>query len=251
MDPILAALYNTNVEETDKVASAEQEESQEMGDEVAGLDESQIEALAQHVLSADTEGTETEAAGEPDAEYQEKLSEADYCGRVMAHAFVQEVNSIKTANAVTEGLKKAKDTVVSKVKGSNFGKALELHREAIHIAGMAHPASMADKAGTMVDDLRKARNEALKAGGKNVAKGAAGVAAAGAVGLGAKKLMSKKSSAVDTLAEQRALEILAANGIDPNASQEKRSASPADQLAAAVEEKAVAMLIEAGYTFEE
>ena len=56
--------------------------------------------------------------------------------------------------------------------------------------------------------------------------------------------MKKKGSALSTLAEQRALEILAENGIEPQPAAETTET----KLASAVEQRAWEMLAEAGYT---
>ena len=68
-----------------------------------------------------------------------------------------------------------------------------------------------------------------------------------------KKAFEKKSSALETLVEQRALEILAENGVELEAQeQEKTSAeqgSEFDVLANVVEQQAVELLIANGYEF--
>lgn len=89
---------------------------------------------------------------------------------------------------------------------------------------------------------------------------ALGVAGAGAtaVGLGAKKMMSKKSeaeqiSALDQLAIERAKEILAENGVELQ-SEEKTAALSEEQVAvlqSAVQARAEELLVAEGFSFEE
>ena len=80
---------------------------------------------------------------------------------------------------------------------------------------------------------------------------AGAAAAVGGAGYAAYRHHKKKkqSSALDVLAEQRALELLAENGIDPN--QVKTSASREEILGNAVEQRAFQMLAEAGYIQDE
>lgn len=258
MDPRLAEIYGTNADteqtqDTEKVAAAQ------LAEKLAGEDSlnlenmsgEDLEALAQEVLAADgaTEATEEkneesdeseESEETTDKEASEKLAEADYLGRVMAHSYVQELKNIEKSAASYGGMygegkksgkKKLKD-MASKAKGA-----------------VSEGMDRAKAVGAIT--AAKASNLAAKHPGK--AKALAGLGAAGAGALAAKKMMSKKSSALDTLAAQRALEILEANGIDPDAvdeQEEKTASNPADVLAAAVEARAVELLKERGFEFE-
>jgi len=262
MDPRLAEIYGTNSEEqtqdTEKVAAAQLAEKL-AGDEslnLEGMSEDQIEALAQEVLAqgADeqtqaAEETEEAEATEETEEKQasEKLAEADYLGRVMAHSYVQELRNIEKEAGVKE--------TAGKVMGH-----LKRHKEDVKggFKDLAYMAKSPRQAASALKDSVKTHGvkRTIKEN-KNSVK-ALGVAGAGAVGTGAaaKKYKDKKSSAVsalDTLAAQRALEILAENGIDYNEEaevEEKTASNPADALAAAVEARAMELLQAEGYEFE-
>lgn len=231
MDPQLAALYGTNQDEGDveKLAAAKLAGELAEGDEVdeAELSDEQAEALAQKLLAAEQgeDDAEEDEDGEEevDDEAKEKLSEADYLGRVMAHAYTQELRKIASEEQEkTAGPKM--DAFKAKAKGVG-GKV------------MTH----------------------LKAHKKKYIGGAAGAAAVGGGALAYKKMKGKKKqsaaepSALDILAERRALEILKENGIDPTqeAEQEteKTSASEPEMVALqnAVEQRAVALLQANGY----
>jgi hypothetical protein len=134
MDPQLAAIYGTDQsgEDTEKVAAAElAEKLAAEGDaevETDSFTPEQIEELAQAAMAgeeaaveepeqaeeqeaaAGDEGEEQAEESEDEeeveeektsaaAEAQEKLAEADYLGRVMAHAYTQELRKIAAAEA--------------------------------------------------------------------------------------------------------------------------------------------------------
>ncbi len=129
-----------------------------------------------------------------------KFEEADMLGRVMAHAYTQELEKI--AASKTAGKMDA-------VKGAlNSAK-----NRAGHMAerGAAKVRSYGTAAGM------KGRDAAGKAGAfgkKN--KGAIGAAAGGAAAGFAAGRMSKEASAFEKLAEMQAAEILSATGYDPS-----------------------------------
>jgi hypothetical protein len=244
MDPKLAQVYGTNqADETDvealataeltsKLAAADElnldgmsdDEAEALASELIGSDSSDEEAPAETEEAAseeeETEETEEKTAGEETTEAQEKIAEADYLGRVMAHAYVAERREIEKQAAAGSELA----TVAKKGKGA-AGKVME------HV----------------------------KKHGKSYAAGAAGSGAGFAAGRKSKKASAEapeaateELSALDRLAVARAQEILKENGVDLE--QEKQSSldeEKAAQLAAKVEERAVAMLNEAGYKFEE
>jgi hypothetical protein len=224
MDPTLAEIYGTN-EELDKTAAAElaEELSDEEGLSLDGMDEDDLEQLAAEVLGSDDEDGE-----EVDEEGQEKLAEADYLGRVMAHSMVNELRGIEK-----QAKKSKKPGLFKRVdKGANkyFDKA-------------------SDKVGKGAKWVKKQGRKASKfvSGskfGKHVGKHrglyAAGTAAS-AVGGGAyaaKKHFEKKASAFETLAEQRAMELIGDEGTEY------------DVLASAVEQRALEILSENGYEVE-
>jgi len=256
MDPRLAEIYGTNSEEqtqdTEKVAAAQLAEKL-AGDESLNLDgmsEDQIEALAQEVLSQEKDQEQeaaTEEAAEETEEKQasEKLAEADYLGRVMAHSYVQELKNIEkqAASPTKKEMRKAE-------KMNPDSGAQKLVRRTKHVAnqakkGLSEGANRAKAVGAIT--AGKVSNFASKHPGK--AKGLAALGLAGAGFAAGRK--SKESSALDTLAAQRAIEILAENGIDLNEEVEEKTASnPADVLAAAVEARAMELLQAEGYEFE-
>lgn len=256
MDPRLAEIYGTNSEEqtqdTEKVAAAQLAEKL-AGDEslnLEGMSEDQIEALAQEVLAQGAgEQTEEAEATEETEEKQasEKLAEADYLGRVMAHSYVQELRSIeKEASAPTKKeMRKAE-------KMNPDSRTQKLVRRGQHMAnkgkkGLSEGLDRAKAVGAIT--AGKVSNFAAKHPKKM--KGLAGLGLLGAGVAAGRK--SKEASALDTLAAQRALEILAENGIDYNEEaevEEKTASNPADALAAAVEARAMELLQAEGYEFE-
>lgn len=292
MDQTLAKIYGTNeeVQDAEKLASAELAEKLAEGEELNldGLSTDDLEALAQQVLSAgadegaeeeqteeqveseDADAEEEKTASDETTEAEEKLAEADYLGRVMAHSYVQELKNIEknasgtmadygqtpTASKTERTLKKAKKTaggVAEKLKGhaKDVGEGFkDLH----YMAKSPRAAASALKDSLKSQGLKgtlKGNSKALKA---------LGVAGAGAtaVGLGAKKMMSKKSeaeqiSALDQLAIERAKEILAENGVELQ-SEEKTAALSEEQVAvlqSAVQARAEELLKAEGFSFEE
>lgn len=256
MDPRLAELYGTNeMDESDieKLAAAELAEELTDGEEMDldGIDEDDIEALAASVLE-DEEGEEVD-----EEDGQEKLAEADFLGRVMAHSYVQEMREIEKTASDSQlgdtipgagkksrkphkgGGKKGGKGVMAKIKGQ-AGKAWGATKRGASAYGnlMAGGFKKGKKPGFM-NRLKGASGKRLKVWG---ARGGT-AAALGAAGYGAKKLMEKRSSALETLAEQRAMEILEASGVEDDA-------SPYDVLAASVEERAAEILAENGYELE-
>jgi hypothetical protein len=235
MDQKLAELYGTNQPEGDDVEKlAAAQLAEELGDggeiDVSNLSDEDVEALAAQTLAAEA-GEEVVPAGDPQEQAQEKLAEADYLGRVMAHAYVQELRGIEKEAAKSDMAGK----VMKGLKG--------LKSKGLKGLGAA--------------------KEKGKAGLKMVKKhkGAVGAAAGGAAAGGAAGFMagkkSKESSALDTLAERRVLEILEANGIDPEQlsaveteEQTKTSAPVAEVLDAAVTNRAAEILAQYGLELE-
>jgi hypothetical protein len=296
MDPQLAALYGTDEEtDTEKLAAAEMAEglAEEEQFDVATATDEQVEALAQEFLAS--EGTEETAevaeAEEPkeeeqvkmsaDEEAQEKLAEADYLGRVMAHAYVAELRGIesgeKTAAPYGEKEKEEHKRIArgaSNVTGAGYGAAGAFagHRGAKHLVARAAEKAVA-AGGKAKGPKTQAALRAAGAVGGALAGGAAGkgvgYAATRAGNRVARMLTTegkkeKKSSAeteemsaLDVLAERRALEILEANGIQLEAPEavetEKVSASEEEMnlLAQAVEARAEELLAANGYEFEQ
>lgn len=286
MDPKLAAIYGTNQTtdaDLEKLAAAELAEGLANDDQIDtdGLTEDDLEAVAQSVLDG-SGGDEGEGEGEGqektsaeiDEEAQEKLAEADYLGRVMAHSYVKELKEIEKTAGMTGGqrvaqkaggkvkgfLKSVGDIASGKQAREGFAAAKKSKGTADAAKSMASKSIMSDKgkarAGAAIGKHMGAASEARKSGMKGLAKtvglygGAATVA--GGAAAAAKK---KESSAVDTLVEARAMEILQASGIDPNElelvgqEQEKVSeADPREALAQVVDQRAWELLGQYGVT---
>lgn len=227
MDPKLAELYGTNqpMEDVEKLAAAELAENLagEGGIDFSNLDPEEVEALAREVLEAQS-GEE----GAPVGDEQEKVAEADYLGRVMAHSYNQEMRKIAADEAKT--------SFKEKMKGGFHKMKGKAQAAGGYMKGKATAAGGAAKAHV----------------GRHPKKymGAAGLGLAGAgfaAGRKSKKSSAEEQSALDTLATQRALEILEANGIDPNEQEKTSGAEPAEVLTAAVEARALEILAENGY----
>jgi hypothetical protein len=276
MDAKLAEIYGTNTPEegdVEKLAAAELAEKL-AGDESMDLSElepEQIEALAAQVLSDGDEGSsedEGEDAGEDEG--NEKVAEADYLGRVMAHAYVQELRGIdkeaaKGGGPMTEAQSKARDAKRAKtpteptlaMRGENKlrGAATASKKGLGHVGRALRGSGAGGLKGAA--GMGAGAGRAAKVWG---ARGGAAAAAAG-LGLGAKKAFGGKgkkkkassASALDILAEQRALEILEASGIELESGETKEASITEEQAAVlqqAVEARAVEMLEANGYTFE-
>jgi len=234
-----------------------------------GEDSALVKAAAEegtHEAEGEAEGTheaegEAEAEGTHEAEgesAEEKTAQADFLGRVMAHAFVQEQAQItKEAD-----LKSMAGTVGGRLKslGSKGWEGLKK----VPSAAKGAPKSLSDKAKAMKGSYRKGTAAAggsegfaaqQHAGGRlaglkrlhaehpKTVKGLVGLGLAGAAGTEeAVRRHEKNASAVDVLAEQRAMEILEQNGIGQDGD---------TKLASAVEERAWEMLAANGYVKDE
>lgn len=186
---------------------------------------------------------------------EEKTAQADFLGRVMAHAFVQEQAEINKEAALKDIAGKAKEfgsKALKNLKGAGKAikeapsKAGKWAAEPVHTFRGGHQARhLAGGKGS--SKLREAWETAKDVGQTIKAHpgqaGAAGGVLAGGVGAGfAAAHKKKEGSAIDKLAEQRALEILAENGIGQDGD---------EKLASAVEQRAWEMLAENGYVSEE
>jgi len=194
---------------------------------------------------------------------EEKVAQADFLGRVMAHSYMQEKAEIEKEAAVSDIAGKAKGLahkawggIQSAAKAEHLRGGLKTMKEGKHLKGMGeaakemgkHSPKRAKQFGEIAGKRLAAGAEAHKKGLKGAIRGAAetgglyggGAAAIGGAGYAAGH--KKESSALDTLAEQRALEILDENGIGQNGD---------EKLASAVEQRAWEMLAENGYVSEE
>jgi hypothetical protein len=194
------------------------------------------------------EKKETPAEEKKEETEEEKVAQADFLGRVMAHAFVQEQDAITkealSLSGAKEGLfaagraiKGAPGKAVGAVKSGLKGKAEAM--KGSYLWGGRHSP-------TAIGRGVKGALEVAKAHPKTVGGAAAGLGlTGGAAAMAAKKGKKKKASALDSLAEERALEILKEAGV-----QVGQEPSEEEKLAAAVEQRAWEMLAEAGYLNE-
>jgi hypothetical protein len=163
-------------------------------------------------------------------EAQAKFEEADALGRVMAHAYVEELDKIASV------------------------------REAEKTAAMKYDVGGLRAGGTPRSVADKARNFALKAKMKgrahvedNAKKYVAGGAAAAGFGAGrASKREKTASAAFEKLANDRAIEILQTLGIDPNTGQQVQQGVVPEQqgqpdFGQALDQRALQLLSDAGY----
>lgn len=239
MDPVLAEMYGTNGGDLEKQAEAELAEALNAGGEMdlSDMDEEQLEALASEVLN-DVGG---EDQGEDQGDDQEKVAEADFLGRVMAHAYAQEQEKI--ANSTAEMSADAYDRA-----GTSFGRTRRLAAFAKDRAGKAGARTLellkggkegaigemkGKRAGNSLLGLRQMTGEALKSHGtRGAALGAAGLGVYGIHRHGKKSGHKKEASAIDQLAYARAQEIL----------EEQGGNDPRELLAEVVEARALEML---------
>jgi hypothetical protein len=229
MNSFLADLYGTaqTVEpagpDIEKIAQAEvmQQYLANEGIDLNSLSDYQADVIAQNLFGGEKVASAQEVTQHPDFQW------ADFLGRTMAHSFVQEQEKI--ASGAKEFLSKHVGSPMSRYREAASGV-----RDAFSKAEtLAERHGLGEVSG---DRMLGARARSL---GGAVKKVIPEVIAGTAAAYGAKKLYdhNKKSSAIDILAEQRAQEILAANGI--------KVAS--DPLQEAVEQRAHEMLVAAGY----
>ena len=294
MNEFLAELYGTSENigatpgnDTEKLAQAEYlgQLFEADGIDINQVDPATIEKVASAVFGTDNqiklaedekkkhEKDESEEEEEKEEEKkegsaEEKLAEADFLGRVMAHSFVDEQAAIQKEAASFGGAVKAVKETAG--KGHELVKRLgkkiigeeRLGRVGLHGAGK----ETSEQASRMLEGGMKPRRvqatlrkrpelgeaaieharRSMSRAAAGAGYGALGLGAAGAAGLvgggaAAVHAMKKKESALDVLAEQRAMEILEQSGVQDES----------QKLASAVEERAWEMLSEAGYVVED
>jgi len=261
MNDFLAQLYSTNEiinppskEELEKQASAEFlcKLAADEGVDLNTLSDAQISELLQEVEKSASQ--QPQQPNEVDKEAADKMAEADFLGRAMAHAYVNELNEIEKEAG------KAQDAYQA-VKGA-LGKAGKAAGEWTGLSGIRSGARQR-AAGKRLAQLGKTRgqsdigvaaaeragkaaagkigkgSEEMKAGlkrlGMRVGLPAAGLAAAG---VGAKALGSEKKSyneQIEELAQERAYQMLDEAGL-----LEKQASND-------VELRALQLLEQAGY----
>lgn len=239
MDTYLAEKYGSiaNDPEMEKQASLEKRALAEVLVKVAAendvdlsdfdfneVDEDEmLEALEQ--MLPDDEGEE----GEEGPEFQEKVAEAEYLGRVMAHTFTAERNEIEKLAAD----KKPTNPISRALTSTGMGTATGGISGALTGAGLGYGmGGMPGVRGAILGGLGGAAlggaggNLSSRAGRAIYARAARGRANMGGKGVNtsdAKNIedLKKASSAFETIAEQRALEIAEHWGITKTAGDEE------------------------------
>jgi len=194
---------------------AEEKKEHEEGGEEA--DEKEVKAAAIAELRA------KEASGEETME--EKVAQADFLGRVMAHSYWNEKTEIEKTAGMPEALRKGLDAA----KGFGTKASTKAHEFGAKAKAFGGKAAEHGKKG--LEFAKAHKRDAAFAGGGAAAGGAAGFAA----GHSSKH---KKASAIDMLAEKRAMEWADAHGLLEQSDEQK--------LAAAVDQRAAELLAEAG-----
>ena len=237
-DADVASLYD----QTMKTAGEDEEKDEEKEED----EKKKKEAAAQAELAAKT-------AAQGDAEV--KIAEADYLGRVMAHAYVQEMKKI-----ASEGVEPSEDEKIAGNLKAKFLENLGKGKDAVksvaekagkHVGtGVTHAAGAAGKA----KDLAQKHP-------KSTAGAAAGAAAAGGGAAFFASKKEKKASALDELAAERAMAKVAEAGwnveeaagllgqlLTQGASDEgTKIASANGDLEGALEIRSLELLAQAGY----
>lgn len=188
MDAKLAEMYGTNqADETDaetlataafaeKMAAAEEDADTN----IDGMSDEEAESLAQSLLSEDeqtetaeepseaaTEETEEEEEKVASAEevLKEKIAEADYLGRVMAHAFVHERRKIASAEAdkVKAAAKKDDGKVMGHLKQKKANAETEDKVSALDQLAMARAQEILKASGIEQEQEKKSSIDEEKA----------------------------------------------------------------------------------------
>jgi hypothetical protein len=152
---------------------------------------------------------EFEQTKQAQVEWEQKNAEADFLGRRMAHAYVDELKKIASATGSLPG-----QTAPAAAPGESKEAAMPpfLQKLKGHAAAAAGKAK--DKGKDAVETAKKHKGHAAAAAG-GAAAGAAGGFMAG---------KSKKASALDELAALKAVEKVAEAGLDANEAAEKIAA---------------------------
>lgn len=283
MDPELANFYGTNQEDTEKTAAAEMaedlvdEEDEEL--DLDDIDPDLLEEAAAAILDGDGGDTAYESTGDEEEKTAEDYGHADRMGRIMAHAYYQEAGLIEkqagkfgnfaratkdifTGKQAREGFKNAKS------HGKSAEQAMLLGRNvtAKGSSSKAFKDKVGKKAAEHKADQAKSRASAWRGVGKTTAAyGGAGLLAAG-VPLAIVRHHKNKTAAAeidesatpnyDLLVQARAAELLEENGFSPETLEPMeyvKKASVSDDpsiLEVKVEQDAIGLLEELGFTFE-
>jgi hypothetical protein len=249
-------------------------QAEDEGVDISGLSDEEALQLAGEMYGNDepepTDPGEQTDTDEVEKEAQAKFEEADFLGRVMAHANWQETQEIlkeagikDKAVAVGNFLKNKATQAGSAVagaartaRGATTGKINEAVQKKYtsHVLGNAKPTSGAKK-----EIEGKARRLGLAA---ELGTVGAGAAALGGAGYGVHKGVQairgggkEKKSALDTLIEQRAIEHLAAAGyVDQQgnvyAPAQQEQEKTANDFQAQIDQAALQLLEQNGYPVE-
>lgn len=274
MNELLANYYGTNGgarEELEKQAQVElfAKLAAENGIDLEQLSEEQIQTLWDSTFKTasdedkddkDEKKEKAEAEFEQKKEAAAKLAEADFLGRVMAHAYVDELNKIASGDQEKEA------GVVDSARRAGWAASSKARRgaEAVgkHLERVGKKVT--DKAmGGTEGAVEKMNPRTAKAIGAGVYAG--GTAAAGGAAYGAHKMLSKdkgkkkKASALDELAFEGAVEKAASAGFDAEevaarvsavitlGVEESAKIASADSLDGAVHIRSLELLEAAGY----
>lgn len=240
---ILAQHYPNQVSQEDLVKAAQADwlvkAAAEQGLDLSGASNEQLEALYNDVFGKTAEGKdddedeEKKKVEEAKQEHEEKkasaqlLMEADAFGRMQARAYVDELNKIASVSTAAHSAKNAIMAAAEKVQNAGkrgvqlLGGGNEKIQGALNAAkkleSKATSSNQREFASKLVDKYEKLnKTEKHKVWG---ARGAAGLTAAGAVGLGAKAIHdhgaeSSKHSSFEEVSAMVALEKAAAAGWD-------------------------------------
>lgn len=194
---------------------AEEKKEEAAEEKAEKTEEEEVKAAAIAELQA------KEAGGEET--FEEKVAQADFLGRVMAHSYWNEKGEIEK-NAGVKDIASKGWSAAKAFGGKASAKASEVGAKAKEFGGKA-----VEHGKKGVEFAKAHKRDAAFAGGGLAVGGAAGFA-------GGHK--SKKASAIDMLAEKRAMEWADAHGLLEQSDEQK--------LAAAVDQRAAKLLAEAG-----
>jgi len=223
-------------------------------------DDAELTKAAQEVAA---EEDEEEDEDEDKKTMEEKTAEADFLGRQMAHAYVDELASIEKEAGVKERAAELGSKALGALKGAfkgerlrkglgTLGEAKKVRAAGEAAKGMGSKSIMKSKkrlgeiAAKRLGKAKGLKSEGLKETIRGGAEtGAAyGLPALGLAGAGYAAGKSKKSEAqwFEDMAEQRAIEMLKQAGVIEESEDEK--------IAAAVDQRAYELLVENGFIEE-
>lgn len=240
MNEFLAQIYGTS-DALEKTAQSVllSKLAEDEGIDLSGLSGDQLEEIAQSVLNeSENEGSDEELSKEA----QENIAEADFLGRVMAHSMTQEIDLIKQAG-FGDAMRGAGRAIKSRAGGA-YNTAKEVGKKGLSKAhsgakrgvellrggNQSTLGSVSDKGskpgrrvGNSLSALKGGFGDAAKSEARKSLGARAGAGAAlGAGGYGAHKAMSKEASAFETLATQRAMQMLQEQGYDVDGMQQQQ-----------------------------